>query len=34
MAEAQIRRGKVDVEGGIPIKTAAEAVRALWPSIP
>jgi prolyl-tRNA synthetase len=33
-AEAQIRRGKVDVEGGIDLKTAAERVRELWPTIP
>jgi prolyl-tRNA synthetase len=33
-AEAQVRRGSADVEGGIPLATAAEAVRELWPSIP
>jgi prolyl-tRNA synthetase len=33
-AEAQLRRGQVDQEGGIPLAEAAEAVQALWPSIP
>jgi prolyl-tRNA synthetase len=33
-AEAQIRRGKVDVEGGVPLKEAAEKVKELWPTIP
>jgi prolyl-tRNA synthetase len=33
-AEAQIRRGMADVEGGIPLKEAAEAVAQLWPKIP
>ncbi|WP_272477825.1 proline--tRNA ligase [Baekduia alba] len=33
-AEAQIRRGQVDVEGGIPLAEAAEAVQKLWPTIP
>jgi hypothetical protein len=28
--EAQVRRGRRDVEGGVPIDGAAEAVRALW----
>jgi prolyl-tRNA synthetase len=33
-AEAQIRRGKADVEGGVPLKEAAEKVRELWATIP
>jgi prolyl-tRNA synthetase len=33
-AEAQLRRGQVDQEGGIPLAEAAEAVQRLWPSIP
>jgi prolyl-tRNA synthetase len=33
-AEAQLRRGQVDQEGGIPLAEAAEAVQALWPTIP
>jgi prolyl-tRNA synthetase len=33
-AEAQIRRGAQDVEGGISLREAAEGVRALWPTIP
>ena len=33
-AEAQLRRGQVDQEGGIPLAEAAEAVQGLWPSIP
>jgi prolyl-tRNA synthetase len=33
-AEAQLRRGQVDQEGGIPLAQAAEAVQGLWPSIP
>jgi prolyl-tRNA synthetase len=33
-AEAQLRRGLQDVEGGIPLERAAEAVRDLWPSVP
>lgn len=33
-AEAQLRRGQVDQEGGIPLAQAAEAVQALWPTIP
>jgi prolyl-tRNA synthetase len=33
-AEAQIRRGRVDHEGGVPLKEAAEAVQELWPSLP
>jgi prolyl-tRNA synthetase len=33
-AEAQIRRGQQDVEGGVPLKEAAEKVRELWRSIP
>jgi prolyl-tRNA synthetase len=33
-AEAQIRRGLQDVEGGIPLDGAAEAVAALWPTLP
>jgi prolyl-tRNA synthetase len=32
-AEAQLRRGQVDVEGGVPLDTAAEAVKELWPEI-
>jgi prolyl-tRNA synthetase len=33
-AEAQIRRGAQDVEGGIPLAEAAEGVQKLWPTIP
>src|SRR4051794_3672981 len=33
-AEAQVRRGKADVEGGVPLTEAAEKVRELWPTIP
>jgi prolyl-tRNA synthetase len=33
-AEAQVRRGSADVEGGISLTEAAEGVRALWPTIP
>ncbi|HEV7496275.1 proline--tRNA ligase [Baekduia sp.] len=33
-AEAQVRRGQVDQAGGIPLAEAAEAVQALWPSVP
>ena len=33
-AEAQLRRGLADVEGGIPLAEAAEAVQKLWPTIP
>jgi prolyl-tRNA synthetase len=33
-AEAQLRRGQVDQEGGVPLAEAAEAVQGLWPSIP
>jgi prolyl-tRNA synthetase len=29
-AEAQARRGQRDIEGGVPLTGAAEAVRALW----
>ncbi|HET6506355.1 MAG TPA: proline--tRNA ligase [Baekduia sp.] len=32
--EAQLRRGMREVEGGIPLKEAAEGVRTLWPTIP
>ncbi len=32
-AEAQIRRGLRDVEGGVPLEGTVEAVRALWPTI-
>lgn len=32
--EAQLRRGFQDVEGGIPLKEAAEGVQRLWPTIP
>jgi prolyl-tRNA synthetase len=33
-AEAQVRRGRADHEGGVPLASAAEAVKALWPTIP
>ena len=33
-AEAQVRRGRRDVEGGVPLDRAAEAVAELWPTIP
>jgi len=32
-AEAQVRRGRADHDGGVPLTTAAEAVRELWPSL-
>ncbi|MDX6721327.1 MAG: prolyl-tRNA synthetase, partial [Solirubrobacteraceae bacterium] len=32
-AEAQVRRGRREVEGGVPIDGAVEAVAELWPSI-
>jgi prolyl-tRNA synthetase len=32
--EAQIRRGAVAHEGGIPLEGAAEAVAELWRSLP
>ncbi len=31
--EAQVRRGREDVEGGIPLEGAADAVRSLWQSL-
>lgn len=33
-AEAQIRRGLKDVEGGLPLQGGADAVRALWDTLP
>jgi prolyl-tRNA synthetase len=33
-AEAQVRRGRADHEGGVPLSDAAEAVRELWQSLP
>jgi prolyl-tRNA synthetase len=33
-AEAQVRRGREDVEGGIPLEGAAEAVVELWRTLP
>ena len=33
-AEAQIRRGSVEHEGGVPLEGAAEAVAELWASLP
>jgi prolyl-tRNA synthetase len=33
-AEAQIRRGRVEHEGGVPLREAAEAVQELWRSLP
>jgi prolyl-tRNA synthetase len=33
-AEAQLRRGRQDVDGGIPLAEAAEGVQKLWPTIP
>ncbi|HXS44185.1 MAG TPA: proline--tRNA ligase [Solirubrobacteraceae bacterium] len=33
-AEAQARRGRVDVEGGVPLEGAAEAVLELWRGLP
>jgi prolyl-tRNA synthetase len=33
-AEAQRRRGLQDVEGGVPLEGAAEAVAELWRSLP
>jgi prolyl-tRNA synthetase len=32
--EAQIRRGRVDQDGGVPLEGAAEAVAELWRSLP
>ncbi|HEX2105258.1 MAG TPA: proline--tRNA ligase [Solirubrobacteraceae bacterium] len=32
--EAQVRRGRVDQEGGVPLEGAAEAVAELWRSLP
>jgi prolyl-tRNA synthetase len=32
--EAQIRRGRVDHEGGVPLEGAAEAVAELWRGLP
>jgi prolyl-tRNA synthetase len=32
--EAQARRGRVDVEGGVPLEGAAEAVLELWRTLP
>jgi prolyl-tRNA synthetase len=32
--EAQVRRGRVDHEGGVPLDGAAEAVAELWRSLP
>ncbi len=32
-AEAQIRRGRQDVDGGVSLDGAADAVRQLWPSV-
>jgi prolyl-tRNA synthetase len=33
LAEAQIRRGLRDIEGGVPLAGAVEAVAGLWPTI-
>lgn len=33
-AEAKIRRGLVDVEGGVPLQGAADTVKALWDTLP
>jgi prolyl-tRNA synthetase len=33
-AEAQIRRGMRDVEGGVPLEGVVDAVAELWPTIP
>ncbi|MDP9345791.1 MAG: proline--tRNA ligase [Actinomycetota bacterium] len=33
-AEAQVRRGRADHEGGVPLTGAAEAVRELWRNLP
>jgi prolyl-tRNA synthetase len=33
-AEAQVRRGQLDVEGGVPLAEASKGVRELWPTIP
>jgi len=33
-AEAQIRRGLVSVEGGVPLDGVVDAVAGLWPTIP
>src|SRR5262249_45943579 len=33
-AEAQVRRGRADHDGGVPLSGGAEAVRELWASLP
>ncbi|UUY02360.1 proline--tRNA ligase [Svornostia abyssi] len=33
-AEAKIRRGLVDVDGGVPLQGAADTVKALWDTLP
>ena len=33
-AEAQVRRGLAEVEGGVPLQGAAEAVAELWRTLP
>src|SRR5215212_8675114 len=33
-AEAKVRRGMQDIEGGVPLTGGAEAVRALWADLP
>jgi prolyl-tRNA synthetase len=33
-AEAQIRRGMRDIEGGVPLEAVVDAVAELWPTIP
>jgi prolyl-tRNA synthetase len=34
IVEAQVRRGRVDHEGGVPLQGAADAVRELWATLP
>ena len=33
-AEAQVRRGRADHDGGVPLQGGAQAVRELWRSLP
>ena len=33
-AEAKVRRGMTDIEGGVPLTGGAEAVRKLWADLP
>ena len=33
-AEAKVRRGMTDIEGGVPLTGGGEAVRKLWADLP